>query len=152
KIDNKSDIQNFGRIVPIYPGNKALSKARISSKLVLQWQKAILDKVKPPEFLPEELLQDHNLPLRPRAYRLNHLPESASEYQQSFKRSKFEELFLFELSVSKTKHDVSKQRRGHLFQNLSEYTPPFFNAQLPFELTNGQKSALADIKRDVQSS
>src|SRR5699024_9240595 len=83
KSDNTSDIQNFGRIVPIYPGNKALSKARISSKLVLRWQKEILDKVKPPEFLPEELLQDHNLPLRRRAYRMIHLPESASEYQQA---------------------------------------------------------------------
>jgi len=151
KIDSKSDIQNFGRIVPIYPGNKALSKARISSKLILQWQKAILKKVNPPEFLPEEILQTYNLPLRRRAYRMIHLPESASEYQQAFKRFKFEELFLFELSVAKTKQDIIKQRRGHLFQNLSKYTPSFFKKQLPFELTAGQKSALADIRRDVQS-
>src|SRR5699024_2315422 len=106
---------------------------------------------RPPEFLPESIRRQYGLPIRPRAYRMVHLPESSSDYQQAFTRFKFEELFLFELSVAKTKQTVIEQQPGPLFEDLSNYTNRFFSNQLPFELTDGQKSALADIKRDVRS-
>ncbi|NGP90112.1 ATP-dependent DNA helicase RecG [Fodinibius halophilus] len=151
KIGDSSDIQDLKKIVPIYPSNKALSKTYTNSKLIHQWQKVILKHEKPPEFLPESVLEQHSLPRRHEAYRMIHLPTSKSEYKQAFKRFKFEELFLFELSIAKTKHEVIEKNEGKIFQNLGDYTTAFFNQHLPFELTDGQKSALSDIKKDVRS-
>ena len=151
KIDDASDVNDLKRIVPIYPSNKIFSKRRITSKMIHQWQQVILKHEKPPEFLPNNIRTEYNLPERHEAYRMIHFPESESEYKKAFKRFKFEELFLFELSVAKTKREIIVQNEGALFSKLGEYTQPFFNKHLPFKLTHGQKSALADIKKDVRS-
>ena len=151
KIGDESDIKDIKRIVPIYPGSKALSKTYTTSKLIHRWQRIILKHEKPPEFLPEHILEKHNFPERHEAYRMIHCPESDSEYKKALERFKFEELFLFELSVAKTKHEIIRKNEGHLFENLGNYTQRFFNEHLPFELTEGQKNALSDIKKDVRS-
>ena len=151
KIDDTTDIQDLKRIVPIYPGSKSLSKTNTSSKIIHQWQQVILKHEKPPEFLPEAVRVSQNLPERHKAYRMIHFPESTSEYKKAFERFKFEELFLFELSVAKTKNDIIERHQGHVFEDLDNYTARFFNEYLPFELTEGQKSALSDIKKDVRS-
>ncbi len=151
KVDDSEDIEDLKQIVPVYPSSKALSKTHTSSKLIHQWQKVILKHEKPPEFLPDSVRQNHSLPQRHEAYRMIHFPESASEYKQAFKRFKFEELFLFELSVAKTKNEIIEKHQGPVFEDLGNYTSQFFNEHLPFELTDGQKSALSDIKKDVRS-
>jgi len=151
KIDDSSDIEELKQIVPIYPGNKSLSKAYINSKLIRQWQKVILKHERPPEFIPDGIRKNHNLPERHKAYRMIHFPQSESEYKKAFDRFKFEELLLFELSVAKTRHEIIERHQGPLFKELGDYTKQFFNDYLPFELTNGQKSALSDIKNDVRS-
>lgn len=152
KIGGKSDIQDLKRIVPIYPSNKALSKTHTTSKLIHQWQEVILRHEEPPEFIPDNILKTHNYPRRHEAYRMIHFPESESEYKKAFERFKFEEFFLFELSIAKTKYEIIERHQGPLFKNLGNYTQRFFNRHLPFKLTEGQKSALSDIKKDVRSA
>ncbi|MDZ7681519.1 MAG: DEAD/DEAH box helicase [Fodinibius sp.] len=151
KIGDSSDIQELKQIVPIYPSNKALSKTRTTTNIIHNWQKIILKHEKPPEFLPDSIRQNHSFRERHKAYRMIHVPKSESEYKQAFKRFKFEELFLFELSVAKTKHEIIEKHQGPVFDDLGNYTSRFFNKHLPFELTEGQKSALSDIKKDVRS-
>lgn len=151
KINDASDVNDLKQIVPIYPGNKAFSKRRITSKMIHHWQEVILKHEKPPEFLPDHILKAYDLPMRHDAYRMIHLPKSESEYKGALQRFKFGELFLFEMSVAKTKQEIIERNEGALFTELNQYTQPFFNEHLPFELTNGQKSALADIKKDVRS-
>lgn len=151
KVGDPSDLQDLTRIVPVYPGNKQFSKTYISSKLIHQWLKTVLKHVKPPEFIPQEILKEQDLPGRKEAYRMIHLPESRKEYLKARERFKFEELFLFELSIAKVKHRIIERASGHVFSNLDNYTKRFFNEYLPFELTGGQKNALSDIKSDVRS-
>jgi ATP-dependent DNA helicase RecG len=151
KIDDSKDIEDLKQIVPIYPSNKSLSKTYTTSKIIHQWQKIILKHEKPPEFIPEEIRESQKLPKRYQAYKMIHIPKSDSEYKKAFDRFKFEELFLFELSVAKTKNEIIERHQGHLFEDLGNYTKRFFNEHLPFELTDGQKSALSDIKKDVRS-
>ena len=151
KIGNSSDIQDLKQIVPVYPGNKALSKTRTTSNIIHNWQQVILKHEKPPEFLPDAIRKAQSLPERHKAYRMIHFPQSTSEYKKAFERFKFEELFLFELSVAKTKNEIIEKNQGALFKDLGNYTSRFFNEHLPFELTDGQKSALSDIKKDVRS-
>lgn len=151
KIGDKNDIQDLTKIVPVYPGSKAFSKTYITSKLIHQWMGTVLKHLDLAEFMPAKILEEHNLPEREEAYRMIHFPTSRKEYQKARQRFKFEEFFLFELSVAKTRHEIIEKQEGHRFHNLDNYTKRFFKDHLPFELTEGQKSALSDIKQDVRS-
>jgi ATP-dependent DNA helicase RecG len=151
KISSDDDLDSFSRIFPIYPGSKALSKARITSKLVQSWMEQILNKVNPGEFLPDSLISEMKFPQRPEAYRMIHFPETHNEHKKALNRFKFEELFLFELSMEKINYTVKERANGHIFSKTGTYTSTYFNELLPFELTDGQKSSLAEIKKDVRS-
>lgn len=151
KVGDPSDIQDLTRIVPVYPSSKAFSKTYLTSKLIHQWVEVLLRHMDPPEFIPDAILEEYNLPQRKDAYRMVHFPETEQEYQQARKRFKFEELFLFEMSMAKVKHRIVERASGAIFEDLGNYTRRFFNEHLPFELTGDQKRALTDIKQDVRS-
>lgn len=151
KVGDPSDIQDLTRIVPVYPSNKDFAKTYLSSKLIHQWMEVILRHEDPPEFIPADILEKHSLPRRREAYRMIHFPETDKEYQKARERFKFEELFLFELSIAKVKHRIVERAQGHLFSRMDNYTSRFFNEHLPFELTGDQRKALGDIKKDVRS-
>lgn len=151
KISTEGDLDSFSRIFPIYPGSKALSKARITSKLVQQWMEEILNNHTFDEFLPDHLLSEFKFPRRQEAYRMIHFPESHNEHKNALNRFKFEELFLFELSMEKINFTIKERANGHVFNETGTYTSRYFNDLLPFELTNGQRTSLAEIKNDVRS-
>ncbi|MFN1836158.1 ATP-dependent DNA helicase RecG [Balneola sp. MJW-20] len=151
KISSEGDLSSFSRIVPIYPGSKEFSKARINSNMIQNWIREILRRKQIPEFLPDNLLSKHGFKERQEAYELIHFPDNHNDHKNALQRFKFEELFLFELSMEKIHHTVKERASGKIFSTLSGYTKKYFNEQLPFELTDGQKIALADIKKDVQS-
>lgn len=151
KISSEGDLDAFSRIVPIYPGSKALSKARVTSSMIQNWMKEILNDLTMDEFLPTAQLNELKFPERKEAYRMIHFPESHNEHKNALSRFKFEELFLFELSMEKINHTVKERANGHLFHETGKYTSTYFNKLLPFELTDGQKSSLAEIKKDVRS-
>jgi len=151
KISNESDLEAFSRIVPIYPGSKALSKSRITSGLIQNWMRQIMNKVSISEYLPVSLLTEQNFPERSQAYRMIHFPDSHNEHKMALNRFKFEELLLFELSMEKINHTVKERGQGHIFENTGHYTKTYFNELLPFELTNGQRTSLSEIKNDVRS-
>ena len=151
KIAEEGDLAAFSKIMPIYPGSKELSQTRITSKLVQNWIQEILSNIEIHEFLPEYILTELKLPHRGAAYRMIHFPENHNAYKRALERFKFEELFLFELSMEKIHHQVKERENGHIFNNFGNYTARYFNELLPFALTGGQKSALAAIKKDVRS-
>lgn len=151
KISTEGDLDAFSRIVPIYPGSKALSKARITNQMIQGWMKEILDKTPINEFLPASLISEMNFPERKKAYFMIHFPETHNEHKSALNRFKYEELFLFELSMEKINFTIKERANGHTFKETGRYTSHYFNELLPFKLTNGQKSALSQIKKDVRS-
>ncbi len=151
KLAEEGDLEAFSRIVPIYPGNKEFSKARITSSLIRKWVQSILSRTNLEEFLPKTMIGSLNFPNRQDAFHMIHFPNSHVDHKKALDRFKFEELFLFELSMEKIHHTIKERERGHVFGNLGNYTSTYFNELLPFVLTDGQKSALADIKKDVRS-
>ncbi|MDX1638688.1 MAG: ATP-dependent DNA helicase RecG [Balneolaceae bacterium] len=151
KVGDTDDLRDLTRIMPVYPGSKSFSKTYITSKLINQWQREILNKKQPPEFIPAHILTTYDLPERAEAYRMIHFPKHQREYKKARERFKFEELFLFELSVARMKHIIIEKNSGHRFSRIGELTRTFFNEVIPFELTDGQKKALSDIKQDVRS-
>lgn len=151
KIADEGDLESFSRIVAIYPGSKEISQARITSSLMSSWIKAILEQIELEEFIPIYILTELGLPKRKDAYRMIHFPIDHRERKKALERFKFEELFLFELSMEKIHHTVEERKSGQVFKSFDNYTSRYFKKLIPFELTEGQKSSLADIKKDVQS-
>lgn len=151
KIADEGDLDAFSRIMPIYPSSKEISKARITSSLFQSWIQSILEQTELPEFIPLAILEELKLPNRKEAYQMIHFPENHGEHKKALERFKFEELFLFELSMEKIHHTIEERKSGHLFSELGNFTSKYFKELLPFTLTNGQKSSLSDIKKDVRS-
>lgn len=151
KLGDADEVENIARIMPIYPSNKFFSNTYINSKLMQQWMEVVLRHSNPPEFLPESILQKLQFPKRAQAYRMIHFPESESEHKKALERFKFEELFLFQLSMARIKQSIKQHNDGVIFEKADNYTKIFFNEHITFELTNGQKQALGDIKKDVRS-
>jgi len=143
--------QRFAAIIPIYPGNQFFKKTYITSGLLRKWILSVLDRLSVPEFLPDELLGRFGYPERRTAFFHIHAPEAPSQYQKALERFKFEELFLFELSVVTLKKEVFDKAPGPVMAETRPHSSRFFNEVLPFELTEGQKNALGDIKRDIRS-
>lgn len=151
KLSEEGDVSNFSKIVPIYPSNKEFSKTKITNKLVAGWIEKIIDQVQINEFLPKALVQELKFPTRAEAYIMIHFPKNQNEHKRALNRFKFEELFLFEMSMEKIHHTVKERKSGHVFSETGKYTSKYFNELLPFQLTEGQISSLSDIKKDVRS-
>lgn len=151
KLSEEGDVSSFSKIVPIYPSNKDFSKTKITNKLVAGWIETLLNQIQINEFLPAALVQEMKFPSRTEAYRMIHFPENQTEHKRALERFKFEELFLFEMSMEKIRHTVEERKSGHIFSETGKYTAKYFNELLPFQLTEGQISSLSDIKKDVQS-
>ncbi|MEO9885933.1 MAG: ATP-dependent DNA helicase RecG [Balneola sp.] len=151
KLSEAGDVSNFSKIVPIYPSNKEFSKTKLTNKIVAGWIETLLNQINIKEYLPESLVEEMKFPSRTEAYRMIHFPEDHSEHKRALNRFKFEELFLFEMSMEKIHHTVEERKSGHVFSETGNYTSKYFNELLPFELTAGQKSSLTDIKKDVRS-
>lgn len=151
KIADEGDLEAFSRIMPIYPGSKEISSARITSSLMQSWIRTILSQTTLTEFIPIYILEELGLPNRADAYRMIHFPENHGERKKALERFKFEELFLFELSMEKIHHTIEERKSGKVFANMGTFTSTYFNELLPFQLTDGQTSSLSDIKKDVRS-
>lgn len=151
KLSEEGDVSSFSKIVPIYPSNKDFSKTKITNKMVAGWIETLLNQIQINEFLPAALVQEMKFPSRTEAYRMIHFPENQTEHKRALERFKFEELFLFEMSMEKIRHTVEERKSGHIFSETGKYTAKYFNELLPFQLTEGQISSLSDIKKDVQS-
>ena len=65
------------------------------------------------------------------------------------RRLVFDEFFLFILSMQYQKEKHVKEKNEFVFAE-DDFTDELIE-QLPYELTNAQKKALADVKRDMRS-
>ncbi|MBP3192251.1 ATP-dependent DNA helicase RecG [Natronogracilivirga saccharolytica] len=150
-VNEDTSGQSFTGIMPVYPGNKFFKNTYITSGLLRKWALAALERLKPGEFLPPGLLRKLGYPERSVAFRHIHSPETPEQHSIALERFKFEELFLFELSVVTLKKEVFDKALGPVMSESRPFTSRFFNQVLPFELTDGQKKALGDVKRDIRS-
>ncbi|CAN5299442.1 ATP-dependent DNA helicase RecG [soil metagenome] len=147
-LESRDEIDKYKTLIPVYPSGKALSKAYITHKLIASWVQEALNTAKVNEFLPDQILKQYNFPHRKKALYTMHQPESHKEAHQTLERFKYEELFLFELSMAMIKHKQRAKSVGPTLQP-GALTKRFFNQVLPFELTDGQKSALSEIREDI---
>jgi ATP-dependent DNA helicase RecG len=135
---------------PVYPSTTEMKAARITHTLIQAWVSQILESKTFEEYIPKDILQDLRLVDIRSAYRAIHLPKEYREWEPALERMRFAELFLFELAVMRLRGRNRSKVMGHVIREVGPMTRAFID-QLPFELTEGQRSALRQIYQDLRS-
>ena len=142
-MDTDVDRERSG-LQPVYRTTGKLRSWTIESSIAL-----VLDLlVDMPERLPASLRQAHHLVDALRAIRWIHRPEDRRQAGAAAKRLRFEEAFVTQVALAQRRHrqrDVASApregRRGGLFDR--------FDAEMPFELTEGQRAVEGEILDDL---
>ncbi len=131
-------------LVPVYPATEGLSARRIRD---LAWSLRGLQRhvVEP---LPARLRARAGLPPRDAALSAAHWPELLDDVPVARRRLALEELFLFQLAL------VMRRRTRREVGEAETVEPPgelvrLWLESLPFDLTAGQRRAVADVDDDL---
>ena len=101
------------------------------------------------DYLPHAIREKYGLCEYNYAIRQIHFPEDMETLITARRRLVFDEFFLFILSMQYQKEKHVKEKNEFVFAE-DDFTDELIE-QLPYELTNAQKKALADVKRDMRS-
>ena len=103
------------------------------------------------DYMPDYLRQKHGLiPLEEALYNI-HFPQSSEMLRQAQCRLKFDELLGIQLNIQAHRSMRTNERNGFTFTRVGDKFNTFFHHHLPFELTEGQKQAVRDIRNDCVS-
>jgi len=137
---------------PAYNSTEKLKQFTLDSKGIQKLVASLLEQFAKDihENLPLYIINRFNLASRVEAYRNIHFPEDAAVLNEARHRLKFEELFLLQLKLLKTKLHRTQKFKGNIFSTVGHYFNEFYHHKLPFELTNSQKRVLKEIRQDTQ--
>jgi ATP-dependent DNA helicase RecG len=151
-VKDLNEMEIKSGLFPVYSTTEKLKARGLSSKSFAKIQKALLQQIKPSdaaEFLPPNLIAELKLMLRFEALQQIHFPQNFALQQQAERRLKFEELFLIQLKLLRTKINRHQTTPGFVFEKIDNYFDNFYKNYLPFELTNAQKKVVREIRKDV---
>ncbi|MDR0558531.1 MAG: ATP-dependent DNA helicase RecG [Treponema sp.] len=144
-----------GQVLPIYPLTKGLRMAQLRA-LVKQALDAYLPVIE--NEIPQNIRERYHLLTKAHALKAIHFPESMKELEKAKKTIMYEELFYLEVMVGKR----AQAKRNVMRRTQAEMTPCMTRQRacdlqsmlldrLPFSLTEGQRDAVADINKDMDS-
>ncbi|MCF8381126.1 MAG: ATP-dependent DNA helicase RecG [Bacteroidales bacterium] len=139
------------RLQPMYNTTEKLKNNYITSKVI---QKMIFNLLETTaknleESLPVWLIKKTGIIHLNEALQTIHFPDNPEILKKAEFRLKFEELFLLQLNILKTKTLRVLKTNGYVFEKVGENFNNFYSNNLPFELTNAQKRVLKEIRRDM---
>jgi ATP-dependent DNA helicase RecG len=137
---------------PAYNSTEKLKPFLLDSKGIQKLVATLLEQYAKDihENLPLYIINRFKLVSRAEAYRNIHFPEDTAALNEARRRLKFEELFLLQLKLLKTKIHRTNKFKGNVFGSVGNYFNEFYHHKLPFELTNSQKKVLKEIRVDTQ--
>jgi ATP-dependent DNA helicase RecG len=138
----------------VYPSTEKLSNRGVTNRVIIKiMQQLFLEtKGKFVETLSQNLLEEQKLISKSDALFNIHFPTSQSLLSRAQFRLKFEELFYIQLQLI-LKNLIHKSKiKGFPFETVGSYFNTFFEAHLPFELTNAQKRVIKEIRHDLGSN
>ena len=103
------------------------------------------------EYLPEYITRKNGLISLEEALYNIHFPQSAEKLRQAQYRLKFDELFGLQLNIQARRSERTGRRDGFMLPKVGEKFNTFYHTKLPFQLTDGQKQAVRDIRNDMIS-
>lgn len=139
---------HMGRIVPIYSATAQLTQKFLRNLLYLATAKYARSL---PERLPTYILAREKLVDIHFAARNIHFPSSFESLEKAYRRIVFEEFFILQLALALRRRGQKAEENG-LSHAASGALAEAFEKALPFELTAGQRRAIADIERDMSAT
>ncbi len=100
------------------------------------------------ENLPDEIIKKENLMQKNEAMFTMHFPKSFDDLERAKYRLKFEEIYLQQEIISNKRKVNKEAKRKHLYDEVSSDE---IYSLFDFEMTNSQKSAITEMKDDLQS-
>lgn len=139
---------HVGRIVPVYPLTEDLGQKGLR-QFVFRMTREYAALVRDP--LPEPLRRRMGLPDLAKALKEIHFPPDEKSRAEAYRRLVFDEFFLMQLAVQMRREALSAGGRG-LAHAGGEARVENFLRSLPFELTAGQRRAIADLVADMKKN
>lgn len=134
-----------GRLIPVYPASAQMPSWKLALCVELGLDKHLADVGEP---LPAELRGKHQLIPLPEALELIHRPRNQAERVRAQDRLRWDEAFVLQVALA--------QRRAadSALPAVARRPVPgglldAFDARLPFELTDGQRTVSAEIFADL---
>ncbi len=125
--------------------------AGLSNKTVTKGVKAalpLIDEIK--DTVPKEIIDKFSLMPLEEAINGVHFPSDFDSMLLCRNRLVFDEFFIFLVRMAMIREHNVKSVNNYVIDDFTEIDK--FIANLPFELTNGQREAVNDIKNDISSN
>ena len=137
---------------PVYPSTEKLKTKGLGGRPIGKLTKTLFNVMGEkdiPENIPAEILKQLKLLPRFEAYKQIHFPVSLDHYEQAVRRLKFEEFFLSQLRLGRSRLQRHQLSRGVVFDRVGNLFNTFYSNYLPFELTGAQKRVIKEIRSDT---
>ncbi len=131
-------------LIPVYAETRGLTSKGI--RYIIKQFLEVIPHV--PDFLPEQVLKQHNLPSLDYALRHIHFPHSPEQVQRAKTRFAFEYVFLLQLANLQLRSELASEKGPAVA--VSEPDLATIVASLPFTLTESQQMSLDEILRDLK--
>ena len=95
---------------PVYHVAQGVSQAQLIKAIKAAFDSGALNLLE--ESLPQVLLDKYRLMGRQEAVRAMHFPKDLAEYKQALRRTKFEELFYFQMNLQVLKAENKSETNG----------------------------------------
>lgn len=103
------------------------------------------------DYMPDYIVRKYGLMSLSEALYNIHFPQSPEKLRQAQYRLKFDELFGIQLNIQARRSERTGRRDGFFFPKVGDKFNAFYHTKLPFDLTEGQKQAVRDIRKDTVS-
>jgi ATP-dependent DNA helicase RecG len=137
---------------PVYNTTEKLKvrglDSKALSKLTQQLVEICYNEIE--ENLPATFMESFKLMPKREAVKNIHYPSNANDLEKAKSRLKFEELFLLQYKLLRTKNIRKVQSHGFVLKQIPTFNL-FYKNHLPFELTDAQKKVIKEIYQDVCS-
>ena len=142
-IGSKTVVKHTAGLIPIYPETKSLTSRGLRYLI----EPILNGLAKLEDFIPEEILEEYDLPEVNSALHKVHFPRTMDQAEKARKRFAFEDLFLLQLNNLRVKRMLLKEKAPAL--KISAEQLEAMIKSLPFELTGSQKRSLDEIVADL---
>lgn len=143
--EGEDELLHVGRIVPVYPLTENLGQRtmrRIVASALEQYGSGIEDA------LPASTRTRFQLPEMMEALKEVHFPTALPAADRARERIAFEEFLCMQLVLAARKYQAEHALKGRVFNPRGALREQFLKT-LPFDLTNAQHAALAELRRDM---
>lgn len=146
--EGEIDMSAFARpYFPIYPAS-----AKMQTWTIYACVRQVLDVLDPvTDPLPEDFVREHDLLTEDEALRAIHLAESAEQRALARRRLAFDEAVGLQWALVARRHD-DRSKTGPAAAVVDDRLRAALLQRLPFELTTGQQTVLAEVSTDLTST